>query len=226
MINFFIKNNLFLILLTTFIIIIIGCVFVKKLDTKKDRKLELIIGITAGVSIILVMYNLILSTLSNNRIEEDRIAHVTLENIQRNWLSPQLELSKAYPEGFFLYKSMTPDADYGKFEPISYDPAKRKQIEISSSIKIFQAMEDYLTIGSHDITGKGIWVNNFLMWLQSPILKKNWKMLSFNYSKDTRKLVERLIIEGNKLTIKRKKNGFLTNEDYDEISNVFQVKFR
>lgn len=226
MINFFIKNNLFLILLTTFIIIIIGCVFVKKLDTKKDRKLELIIGITAGVSIILVMYNLILSTLSNNRIEENRIAHVTLENIQRNWLSPQLELSKAYPEGFFLYKSMTPDADYGKFEPISYDPAKRKQIEISSSIKIFQAMEDYLTIGSHDITGKGIWVNNFLMWLQSPILKKNWKMLSFNYSKDTRKLVERLIIEGNKLTIKRKKNGFLTNEDYDEISNVFQVKFR
>lgn len=226
MINFFIKNNLYLILLTTFIIIIIGCVFVKKLDTKKDRKLELIIGITAGVSIILVMYNLILSTLSNNRIEENRIAHVTLENIQRNWLSPQLELSKAYPEGFFLYKSMTPDADYGKFEPISYDPAKRKQIEISSSIKIFQAMEDYLTIGSHDITGKGIWVNNFLMWLQSPILKKNWKMLSFNYSKDTRKLVERLIIEGNKLTIKRKKNGFLTNEDYDEISNVFQVKFR
>ena len=55
MINFFIENNLFLILITTVIIIAVGCLFVKKLDTKKDRKLELIIGITAGVSIILVM---------------------------------------------------------------------------------------------------------------------------------------------------------------------------
>ena len=226
MINFFIENNLFLILITTLIIIIFGCIFVKKLDTKKDRKLELIIGITAGVSIILVMYNLILSTHSNNRIEENRIAHITLENIQRNWLSPQLELSKAYPEGFFLYKSMTPDVDYNGFEPVTFDPAKRKQIEISSSIKVFQAMEDYLTIGSNDITGKGIWVNNFLMWLQSPILKRNLKVLSFNYSKDTRKLVERLIIEGNKLTLKRKKNGKLTNRDYDEVSNVFEVQFR
>lgn len=226
MINFFIENNLFLILITTVIIIAVGCLFVKKLDTKKDRKLELIIGITAGVSIILVMYNLILSTLSNNRIEENRIAHITLENIQRNWLSPQLELSKAYPEGFFLYKSITPDADYGGFEPAVFDPAKRKQVEIASSIKIFQAVEDYLTIGSNDITGKGIWVNNFLMWLQSPILERNWKKLSFNYSKDTRELVERLIIEGKKLALKRKKNGVLTNHDYDEISNTFKVKFR
>lgn len=226
MTKFLIEYNLYIILLAVVTIIIVGFVFVKKLNTEKDRKLELIIGITAGVSIIMVMYNLILNTHSNNRIEENRTAHITLENIQRNWLSPQIELSQAYPEGFFLFKSMTPDLNHDRFEPADYDPAKRNQIEIVSSIRVFQAMEDFLTIGSHDLTGSNVWINNFLMWLQSPILQKNWKTLSFNYSKDTREMIERLILESNKLVQIRLKKGPLTNQDYDEVSENFKVMFR
>ena len=138
------------------VIAAMGIIYVLKLNSKKDRKVELIIGISAGVSIILVMYNLILTTHSNIRIEKNRIAHITLENIQRNWLSPQIELSNNYPEGFFLYKSMTQDVDYGIAVPIEYDSVKRIQIEISTSIRIFQAMEDFLTIGSHDLTGSNV----------------------------------------------------------------------
>lgn len=226
MLSFIMESNLFYIILIVIAILITGVVYVRRLSSEKDRKLELIIGLSAGVSIILVMFNLILTTHSNNRIEENRIAHNTLENIQRNWLSPQIDLSKNYPEGFFLYRSMTPDADYGTEEPLAYDAAKRKQIEIATSIRVFQAMEDYLTIGSHDLTGNNVWINNFLMWIQSPILRNNWKSLSFNYSLDTRKLVERLIIESEKLNLIRQQKGFLTNKDYDEISSNFIIKFR
>lgn len=226
MTKFLIEYNLYFILLAVVTIVVVGFIFVKRLNTEKDRKLELIIGITAGVSIIMVMYNLILNTHSNNRVEENRTAHITLENIQRNWLSPQMELSQAYPEGFFLFKSMTPDVNHEDFEPIIYDPAKRKQLEIVSSIRVFQAMEDFLTIGSHDLTGSNVWINNFLMWLQSPILKEHWKTLSFNYSKDTREMVERLILESDKLAQKRIKKGKLTNQDYDNISGNFKVIFR
>ena len=87
-------------------------------------------------------------------------------------------------------------------------------------------MEDFLTIGSHDLTGKNVWVNNFLMWLQSPILRKNWQTLSFNYSLDTRELVNQLIKESDKLKRIRKEKGKLTNEDYDNISKNIKIDFR
>jgi hypothetical protein len=87
-------------------------------------------------------------------------------------------------------------------------------------------MEDFLTIGSHDITGRVVLTNNFLMWLQLPILKKNWRALSLYYSLDTREMVERLITQSDKLVLKRQSQGKLINPDYDEVSKVFEVTFR
>lgn len=226
MIKYITENILYFLLLSVLAILVIGFVYIKNLKTEKDRKLELIFQITAGVSIIMVMYNLILNTHSNNRVESNRTDHNTLENTQRSWLAPQIHLSQVYPEGFFLFKSLTPDVDHGDFEPISYDPARRKQIEIASSIRIFQAMEDYLILGSNDVTGKSRWINNFLMWLQSPILRKNWEALSFNYSKDTRKMIDQLIIESDVLVLLRQEKGALTKNDYDHVSENFKVPFR
>ena len=125
-----------------------------------------------------------------------------------------------------MYKSITPDANFGEDEPTEYDPLKRIQIEVTTSIRIFQAMEDFLTMGSHDLTGSNVWINNFLMWLQSSILQENWKSLSFNFSLDTRDMVNRLIKESNKLNDLRAKKGNLSNEDYDTISENFKVVFR
>jgi hypothetical protein len=192
----------------------------------KKQKTRVNNGITAGVLIIMVMYNLTLNTHSNDRIEKNRTTHNTIENIQRNWLSPQIDLSRDYPEGFFLFKYLTPDADHGAYEPTLYDPKKRIQIEIVTSIGIWQAMIDFLTLGSDDATGKNIWVNNILIWLQSPIFKKNWKVLSFNYSKDTRVLIDRLIAESEKLALIGKKKGKLTKNDCDDVSDNFSVIFR
>lgn len=226
MIDFIFKHGIYFILILVVLFLIIGYFSVYRLKTEKDRKIELIIQILAAVSVVLVAYNLILSTQSNKRIEENRIADITLRNIQRNWLSPQIELSKLYPESYFLYKSMTPDSDYCGFEPEAYDPAKRKQIEIAYSFRIFQAMEDFLTIGSHDLTGKYVWINNFLMWMQSPILREHWEVISFNFSLDTREIIERLNMESDALIEKRKCHGFITSSDYDAVSKKFDVYFR
>ena len=130
MIKFLIDNNLNLLLLAITTILILGIFYVRKLNITTDRKLDLVISITAGLSIILVAYNLIINTHSNDRIEQNRIDHITLENIQLNWLSPQIELAQNYPEGYFLFKSMNPDSDHLKIEPTTYDTIKRSQIEI------------------------------------------------------------------------------------------------
>lgn len=221
-----IQDEISQILLIMFILLAIGYFVIYRLKTERDRKLELVIMFPAALTVILVGYNLILSTQSNDRIEQNRIANMTIENIQRNWLSPQVELTKYFPESYFLYKSMTPDSSYGQFEPLNYDHAKRDQIEVVYSFRVFQAIEDFLTIGSYDLTGKYVWINNFLMWMQSPILQKNWNLISFNFSKDTRKLINQLIVESNKLIVKRNELKRLTNKDYDSISENFDVPFR
>ncbi len=207
---------------------LVGHRFVRKLDVSKDKKFELTIRNIATVSVFLVIYNIFLSVRSNNRIEKNRLSASTLDNIQRNWLSPQKELVQSFPEGFFLYASMIPDVDFGRPDsmPKQYDVAKRKQLETYYSLRIFQAMEDFLTIGSYDITGKYVWINNFLMWMQSPILRQNWNQLSFNYSVDTRGLVSRLITQSDTLIRLRKIKGKLNPADYDALSKPFYVKFR
>ena len=226
MIDFITEYNVYCTLFLAVLFLLLGFWVVQKLAAEKDRKLELMLKVTAAVSVILVCYNLILSTQSNNRIEENRVANLTLENIKRNWLTPQTELADAYPEGFFLYRSMTPDIDYHGYAPKDFDSAKREQIEVIYSIRVFQAMEDFLTIGAYDLTGKYVWINNFLMWLQSPILQNNWNLIGFNFSRDTRKMVERLIRESKKLTALRKKNGKVTKADYDKVADAFVVEFR
>ena len=226
MIEFIFEKGIYVILVIGAVFLTLGCLLVIRLKTEKARKIELIVEILAAVSVVLVAYNLILSTESNKRIEENRIAHITLENIQRNWLSPQIELSALYPESYFLYRSITPDSDYCQLEPEYYDPARRKQIEIAYSFRIFQAMEDFLTIGSRDVTGKYVWINNFLMWMQSPILREHWNRVSFNFSKDTREMINRLIIESDALMARRALLGKLMPEDYDSVACRFVVHFR
>ena len=62
--------------------------------------------------------------------------------------------------------------------------------------------------------------------MQSPILRHYWSILSFNYSKDTRRTMQRIIEEASYLSQLRKEKGKLTPEDYDKITSNFHVQFR
>ncbi len=204
----------------------IGHFFVQRLDVKTGKKFELTIANLAALSVFLVTYNIYVSVVSNDRIEKNRIAYNTLENIERNWLQPQKELLENYPEGYFLYASMTPDADFGSQAPEIFDSVKRRQLEVYGSIRVFQVMEDFLTFGAWDITGSYVWLNNFLMWMQSPILRLHWKELSFNFSDDSRRFIERIIAQSEELVRRRESSGPLTTQDYDAISKKFEVNLR
>ena len=212
----------------TFVLLLwlVGYYFILKLDVPRDKKFELTIRNIAALSVFLVTYNIYLNIRSNNKIEKNRISYNTLQNIQHNWLEPQQELLNYYPEGYFLYSSMTQDEQFQVPPPEKFDAAKREQVEVYNSIRIFQAMEDFLSTGSYDITGSYVWINNFLMWMQSPILRKHWERLSFNYSDDTREFVRRIMHKGDKLILLRKIKGRLEPADYDLVSKNFPVKFR
>lgn len=225
----FSSNSQAEVLIISFVLIlvyVVGYELIRRLDAPIEKKYELSLRLMASLSFFLVIYNIYVSIRSNERIEENKAAYNTIENIQRNWLNPQSELLQNYPEGYFLYSSMVPDADFGVAMPQKYDAIKRKQLEVYYSLRVFQSMEDFLTTGRYDQTGKEVWVNNFLMWMQSPILRYYWTRLSFNYSPDTREFVSKIIKKSDVLIALRKKNGKLTAGDYDAVSSQFQVNLR
>lgn len=224
--NTIFQNETVIIFIALAIIWLIGYIYIKRFDISSDKKFDLGIRNIAAMSVILVSYNIFISVRSNNRIEKNRITYNTLTNIQLNWLNPQQELFKSFPEGYFLYASMTPEGGFGTSTPKEYDSLKRKQLEVFYSIRIFQSMEDFLSTGSYDVTGSAVWLNNYLMWMQSPILRENWKNLNFNYSPDTRVLINRLIKKSDFLISLRKRKGHLESKDYDKISKKFKIAFR
>ncbi|MEW5674754.1 hypothetical protein ABGT15_00385 [Flavobacterium enshiense] len=222
----FFENEAIIIFVIIFIIYFVGYELIRRLDVSKDKKYELSFRLLASLSFFLVIYNIHVSIRSNNVIEENRMSYNTIENIQRNWLDPQKELLGNYPEGYFLYSSMVQDAEFAVEKPQEYDVFKRKQLEVYYSLRVFQAIEDFLTTGKYDETGMNVWVNNFLMWMQSPILRQYWRKLSFNYSKDTREFIEGIIKKSNGLIALRKEKGKLEASDYDKISAQFVVNLR
>jgi hypothetical protein len=217
-----------IVLLFVILIWIVGNRIINRFDISADRRFDLSIRNIAALSVLLVIYNIYLNISSNNRIEKNRTSYNTLQNIQRNWLDPQKELLDKYPEGYFLYCEITQcDVLRQDTTEIIYDENKRQQLETYYSIRIFQAMEDFLSTGKYDKTGKYVWVNNFMMWMQSPTLQKNWRALAFNYSMDTRDLVERIIVKSNFIKGSTKtynEKGRTTL--YDSISSNFEVEFR
>lgn len=220
------ESESFLVFFVLAIVWIFGFFTIRKLNVGKDKKFELSIRNLAAMSVFLVTYNIYLNVRSNNRIEKNRMAYNTLENVENHWLAPQRELLENYPEGYFLYASMMQEADLTKNQPTSFDTLKRKQLEIYSSIRVFQAMEDFLSTGSYDLSGNYVWINCFLLWMQSPILCDNWQKYYFTYGADTRDFVDRIILESAKLSELRINKGKLSGADYDVISKKFPVKLR
>lgn len=208
------------------IIVIIGIYIVRSFKVENVKKFELLVRYLAALSVVLVIYNIYINVKSSEKIEKNRIAYNTIKNIEKNYLNPQKELLALYPEGYFLYASMNQDTDLNQTEPKNFDPVKRKQLEVYMSLRVFQAMEDFLSTVRYDITGMYVWINNFIMWMQSPILRQHWNILRFNYSDDTREMVQRIIEKSDELIALRAKKGLLNAEDYDAISKSFPVQPR
>lgn len=221
-----ILNKEIILLIISIILIIIGLIIVFALRAPKVTTFKLIVSYLGSISVLLVIYNLYVNFQFQRKTEKNRISENTVRNVKNNWLEPQKELLYFYPEGYFLYASMNQDTDLTKDEPKNYDPIKRKQVEVYGSFRVFEAMEDFLSTTFSDLTHVYIWLNNFLAWMQSSILQKHWKLLSFNQSPDARQLIDEIIEKSNQLIELRKKKGHLTRKDYDDISKQIKVKYR
>jgi hypothetical protein len=53
---------------------------------------------------------------------------------------------------------------------------------------IFQSWEDFITSSKVDETGDIVWINCFIPWCNSKLLKNNWTVLKSNYAPTTQEL--------------------------------------
>jgi hypothetical protein len=213
-------------LLVLIVSVVMGVYVIVRFRVSPIKQFDLIITYFGGLSALLIAYNIYITIQSNDLVEKNRIAYNTIENVQKNYLGPQRELVDYFPEGFFLYASMTQEVNFNQDAPKKYDPVKRKQVELYGSLRVFQAMEDFLSTVKYDLTGAYIWINVFLGWMQSSILREHWRAVSFDYSSDTREFVDRIIEKADVLIELRKKKGRLTSDDYDAISKPFHINYR
>ena len=111
----------------------------------------------------------------------------TFEVIDRSWLAVNEKIKTEYNECPNLINSLYFDWQLKKLGDID-NQIKRKDrwysVNYISNL-IFQSWEDFITASSSDQTGTYVWMNNFLQWTNSEILKESWSVLKGNYSNTT-----------------------------------------
>jgi hypothetical protein len=126
-----------------------------------------------------------------------------------------------YPNGVELWNETHPDSD--PLPPSSnQDIARRRWTELRISRAIFQACENYLTLGGIDSTSKSCWLRIFTQMFRSPTLRRIWASERLSFSEDAQRFVDD-IIEAARL-IPRK--GTAAQSDYDRIVGDFEVPLR
>lgn len=209
-----------------FVVLLTGLIEIIRFHVPAVKRFDLTFTFLAGIATFLISGDLYLTITSNARSEENKIAYNSVDNIQKNFLDPQRELLAYYPEGFFLYASMNPDIDFSHEKPHTFDAARRKQVELYFAIRIFQSIEDFLATAPYNVVDQYVWINSFLMWMQSPILQSYWPIVSFNYSARAREVTEKLIKNAHELSALRKQKGTLEPADYDAVSKKFDIPAR
>lgn len=211
---------LFVLFCLFFAVLFAGVVQIISFHVPAVKRFDLLFTFLGGVAIFLVSGDLYLNLTFDKSVEKNRTVYNSLDNVQKNFLDPQRELLSHYPESFFLYASMNPDFDFSHDKPHAYDAVKRKQVELYSAMRIFQSIEDFLASQAYSVVDNYVWINGFLMWVQSPILQQHWPVLSSNYSVASREFIEKLIKHAQDLIALRKQKGTLGAADYDAVSKT------
>ncbi len=181
-------------ILAIFLISIVSTSLIKPEEFKKSR-VFVFVSIMASVAVVILGFNVLISSLSMELQKNITKAQFTKLNIDKSWLFPnQLisEKTQARPE--FLASLYRNNSDLFK---ASKNLKTKKTVnsildEQYIAIVLFQCWEDYLTMRKFDETGDEVWLVNFLQWAQSTYLKAEFDRLKYNYASLTISFAELL----------------------------------
>ena len=219
-----IQNILGIIFLICFII---GAYYVSQKGTKSfyfklTSNLALIAKIFIPLCMLLTLqlFNIQLGVMTRNS---------TFDVIDRSWLAVNEKIVKEYDKCPNLINSLYFDWQKKILGNINYQNKKDEWYATNYiSNLIFQSWEDFISASSADETGVYVWMNNFLQWTTSKILKKNWDILKGNYSTTTQELGDYLFDVSSKNNPKNNlelHNLAIKVAKSDEIKAIFKKRF-
>lgn len=168
----------------TFIVIILVWYIVKT----KNKVLDKFTGKLAIIGSIFVPLSLYLTYKVFKLQLQALYRDSTFKIIDRSWLNINRSLVNYYKECPNFVNSLYFDWQkkvLGKNYEINSVNQDNWYAVNYISISIFQAWEDFLTSEIVDETGDIVWINNFLQWSSSSILRNNWSVLKTNFASTT-----------------------------------------
>jgi hypothetical protein len=173
---------------------VLAAVFIKPSEFQKTRTF-VFISIMGSVAVIILTFNVYLTTISLETQRTVNNAQFTKQTIDKLWLFPnQLLTEKTHARPAYLASLYYNNLELYKLTKDSHTtPTVASELdEQYISITLLQCWEDYLTLRTLEQTGDDVWMCNFLQWAQSPYLKKTFDTFKYNYASTTIKFGELL----------------------------------
>ncbi|MGN6670670.1 MAG: hypothetical protein ACTHJ4_03955 [Candidatus Nucleicultricaceae bacterium] len=170
----------------------------------KKTKTSVFISIMGSAAVIILAFNVYLTTVNLVAQKQVSNANFTKESIDKLWLLPNqllAESKNARPEflaSFYYNNQALYERGKNLETPITI---KSELDEQYIGILLIQCWEDYLTLRILDETGDNVWLYNFLQWAQSPYLKAIFDRLKYNFANTTIMFGELLFDYAKKIPI-------------------------
>jgi hypothetical protein len=177
--------NILILIIFFFVLLMWYVVYRNPKNTTLDRFTDklMVVGsifIPIGIFLTYKVFSLQLEQMSRD---------ATFKIIDRSWINVNKSFADYYKECPNFINSL-----YFDWQKKVLGKVNNSQEEDSwSSVKyicvlIFQAWEDFITASKIDETGDNVWINNFIQWCNSKLLKNNWSVLKMNYASTTQEL--------------------------------------
>ncbi len=154
----------------------------------KNTKTAVFISIMSSMAVVIISFDVILTTNSLEKQNMVNNAKFTKQAIDKLWLFPNQLLKDAKharPE-FISSLYYNNNTVYNLTKHNVTEPTIKSEMEEQYiALVLIQSWEDYLTLRNLDKTGDTVWIHNFLQWAQSPYLKKIYDNLKYNFSATT-----------------------------------------
>lgn len=208
--------NFLFILAIFFGIYIVAILFIFTRHTiTGEQKWSLAVSLFSIGIVIASIYNIYMTDKNQQIAEKEKLVYNYVKNLDEFLIAPEMKLLDNYPEGIFLYSEMNPDSDIKDNLPTSFDPNKRKVIESIFANYFFSEIDNYFKVEKIDPTDKLFWYGQFIQWLRSPTLQRQWNNDKFSYSPETQKKINQMISLANQANSMNKR---MTKNDYEMLA--------
>ncbi len=166
----------------------------KLLSSYEDPRIKSAIEILTGLSVILVVFQIVVSEREASRQREFDMINKTQQTAVDNWIQPNIRLAQrasASPELVGSLYTSNPELSKACNAGIGEDCAKEASEQVVL-IDLFQQIENFLTNYKYDASGADVWLAIFLEWSKSKEMRDSWKFMKHYYRKQTGLLVELL----------------------------------